>query len=106
MREVFGEDVPLPHKKPLPKPLPAVTHDVPFKPSKPPRSGYNCSLTAYPAYIPCPPKEIRRKVKLEEDKDAPPAFRPTHKYKSKPSIPIATNLKNLRAAYPSALKKL
>lgn len=106
IKQVFGEDVPLPHKQPKPQAEPAVTHDVPFKPSKPPRSGYNCSLTAYPAYMPCPPKEIKRKVKLAESNDEPPAFRPTYKYKSKPCVSITTNLKNIRKSFPSVFKKL
>lgn len=85
IKEAYGEDVPLPHKKPPVVEKPAVTHDVPFKPcAKPPRQGYNCTLSKHPEYKPCPPKEFKRKVRMETDPDEPPAFKMTHKHKSRP----------------------
>jgi hypothetical protein len=46
-----------------------------------------------------------RKKKVEGEAEAPPAFKTTHKYKSRPSVSIATNLKNIRSSFPSLFKK-
>lgn len=105
-KAIYGEDVPLHHKPPMPKKKPAVQHDAAFKPPiRPPRSGHSCSLATFPKYMENPPKQPTRKVKLEGEPDAPPAFKLTYKYKSRPSSSVATNLRNLKVSYPSIFRK-
>lgn len=105
-KAIYGEDVPLPHRPPLEKAKPSVTHDAAFKPPiKPPRSGYACTLARFPEYKENPPKAPTRKVKIEGEPEAPPAFKLTYKYKSRPSSSVATNMRNLKASYPSIFRK-
>lgn len=102
----MGEDVPIAAKPPVPKKQPSFQHDAPFRPcAKPPRSGHLCSISKFPEHVPCPPREKVRKRKLEDEPDAPPAFKGTHKYKSRPSSSVATNLRNLKASYSSLFRR-
>lgn len=102
---VYGEDVHLPPKPPAAKLKPEITHDMPFKPARPPRTGHACTLEPYPKHEPNPPKPVVRKIRLEGDPEPAPAFRLTHKYKSRPTTTIACNLKNLKTSFPSIFKK-
>lgn len=102
---VYGEDVILLPKPTPVKHVPAVTHDMPFRPSKPPRSGYACTIEPYPEHKANPPKRIVRKIRLDGDPEPAPAFKFTHKYKSRPMTSIACNLKNLKSSFPSIFKK-
>lgn len=38
-----------------------MTHEVPFKPSNPPKRGYNKTLDKFPPYVPDPMKVTVRK---------------------------------------------
>lgn len=103
-KEVYGEDVPIPHKQPPAKLPPPIEHEKPFKPSNPPKRGYNRTLCKFPDYKENPPKELKRKIK-EEDKDDPPRFKPTHNHKSRPTPSVATNVRNLKSSFPSAFRR-
>jgi hypothetical protein len=50
-----------------------------------------------------PPKEIKRKPKDEEEESK--RFRLTYKRKTTPCTSIATNIKNLKASYPSVFSR-
>lgn len=104
---VYAEDVKLLPKPPAVKKPPQVVHDQPFTTNKPPRSGYNCTLSQYPKHVPCPPKPKSRPLAADPNSDAPPPpFKMTHKCnKSRPSTSIVLNTKNLKHAFPSIFKK-
>lgn len=104
---VLAEDVPLLPKPPVPKQPPALVHEKPFTSNKPPRSGFNCTLSKYPPHMPNPPKRIiRRLPRTESDTtSAHPAFKMTYKLKSRPSSSIALNHKNLKSSFPSLFRK-
>ena len=61
IKEAFGEDRPYPPRTPPSKRQPLMTHEVPFKPSNPPKRGYNKTLDKFPPYIPDPMKVTVRK---------------------------------------------
>lgn len=65
IKEVFGENPPIPARPPTTKPPPPYYQEVAFKPTKPPRSGYNCTLEKFPEYKPNPEKFVVRVKKVE-----------------------------------------
>ena len=77
-------------------------HDKPFKPSNPAKIGYNKCLGKFPEYIEDPKKPIERKMEEEEDKAK---FKPTHNSKSRPTPSVQTNMRNLKASFPSVFKR-
>ena len=101
-RAVIGEDVPIPHRQPKPKPAPLMEHDKPFRPSHPPKKGYNSPLGAFPEYMENPLKPVTRKPEEEDDRKK---FRPTHNSKSRPTPSVQTNLRNLKASFPTIFKR-
>ena len=101
-RAVIGEDVPLPARPPPKKSPPPMEHDKPFKPSHPPKVGYNQTLAPFPYYKEDPKKPLTRKVEEEDDKKP---FRPTHNSKSTPMPSVTTNLRNMKASFPSVFKR-
>ena len=76
----------------------------PFKPSHPPKVGYNKSIGKFPKYTEDPPKQLKRKI-VDDNADEPPKFKMTHNMKSKPTPSVATNLRNLKASFPSVFRK-
>ena len=107
-KEVFGEDVEIKARPPPAKRKPPMEHEVPFKPSNPAKKGHNKTLNKFPEYKENPPKPLVRKVVNEEDKkedDDRPNFRPTYNLRSKPCQSVATNLKNLKASFPTVFKR-
>ena len=68
-------------------------HDKAFRPSHPPRVGYNKSIGRFPEYVEDPLKFLERKMEVEEG----PKFKPTHNYKTRPSPSVTTNLRNLKS---------
>jgi len=102
---VYGEDVPLPAKeKKEPVQLPDLHDGRPFKPSSNLKTGQTATLGKFPEHKPDPPKEKVR-VKKEEDDDAPPGFKCTKKFMSRPTPSVATNFRNLKASFPSAFRR-
>ena len=81
-RAVIGEDVTIPHRPPRQKTPPAMEHDRPFKPSNPPKLGYNKSLSPFPKYKEDPLQFVTRR--MDEPEDDRKKFRPTHNSKSRP----------------------
>ena len=79
-------------------------HDKPFRPSNPPKKGYNKSIGRFPDYKENPPKELTR-VRPVEGYEPPPRFKMTTNYLSRPTPSVATNMKNMRSAFPSVFRK-
>lgn len=78
-------------------------HERPFRPNQPIRTGQTrCTLDSFPKYMENPTKSLTRKRKVEgEDEDERPKFRLTHRYKSRPTPSVVTNVRNLKASFPS-----
>ena len=78
-------------------------HDKPFFPSHPPKTGIiNKSIAPFPEYKENPLKFTTRKTAEE---DAPPPFKKTHTGKTRPSPSVQTNLRNLKASFPSVFRR-
>ena len=101
-RAVIGEDIDIPHREQPGKRPPLMEHDKPFRPSHPPRVGYNKTLERFPAYMEDPKKPLERKMEEEDEKKK---FRPTHNSKSRPCPSVTTNLRNLKASFPSVFRR-
>ena len=52
--------------------------------------------------MPNPPRELKRKIKNEEDEEDRPRFKLTYNLRSRPCPSVATNFRNLKSAYPAA----
>lgn len=101
---VYGENPPVPAREPKAKPAPPMEHDKAFKPSNPPRIGYNKTINKFPEYKEDPPKRLTRKIVVEGE-DEGPKFKSTYKERSRPTPSIATNFRNLKASFPSAFRR-
>ena len=81
-------------------------HERPFRPGGDARNRKHIhpELGAYPEFIPNPPKEKKRIIHPEgyEEKER---FKMTHNSKSIPCTSIATNVRNIKSAYPMAFRK-
>jgi hypothetical protein len=110
IKEVFGTDVPLPKEE---EKIPSKEHisphmplhDKAFKPSNPPKRGYNKTLEKFPPYKEDPLKFITRKKPVEGEEERP-NFKPSHNGKTIPVNPIATNYRNLKTEFPSIFRRL
>ena len=80
-----------------------MVHDVPFKPSNPPKRGYNKTLEKFPAYKEDPLRVIERNKAPEEDKAK---WKPTTKKRGIPSPSVTTNYRNLKSEFPSVFRRL
>ena len=101
---VLNEDKPIPQRKPRTRTPPLMDHDKPFKPSNPPKRGYNKSLAPFPMYIEDPLKPVTRKPEDEEEM-MKKKFKPSHPAKSRPTPSITTNLRNIKASFPTMFKR-
>ena len=101
-KEVFGEDPPIPARKPPSPRAPLMEHDAPFKPSNPPKKGLNGTIDKFPAYIEDPMKQAVRKKEVDEDKAR---WKSTHKKKTVPQPSVVTNIRNLKTEFPSIFRK-
>ena len=110
VKEVFGTDAPLPKEE---EKIPSKEHisphqplhDKPFKPSNPPKKGYNRTLEKFPPYKEDPMKSISRKKPVEGQEERP-NFKPSHNGKTIPVVPVATNYRNLKTEFPSIFRRL
>ena len=78
--------------------MPLTEHDKPFKPANPAKSGRHATIEKFPEYVYDPVKPLERRY---EDEDAPKKFRPTHNSKTRPTPSVTTNLRNLKASFPT-----
>ena len=103
-KSVIGEDRPIPNRPLKEKPGPLMEHDKAFKPSHPARSGQiNKSMSPYPTYMENPMKSVERK--MPDESDDKPKFKPTHIGKSRPTPSVSTNIRNLKASFPSVFRR-
>ena len=81
-------------------------HDKAFRPSGP-KKGVHPTIGAHPAYLPNPPRELKRKVIIEGEgaEDERPAFKLTYNLRSRPCPSVATNYRNLKSSFPSAFAR-
>jgi len=94
----------LPPKQAKPEPKPPMEQEAPWKPCKPARSGNSCTFDKFPQYIPDPLKFTERKKAVEGEDDRKP-FVNTKKEMTRPTPSIATNVRNLKASFPSVFRK-
>lgn len=106
IKEAYGEDREYPQRKYNDKRKPLMTHDVPFKPSNPPKKGYNGTIDKFPEYKEDPLKQAVRKKEENKDKDDRGKWRTTHKKKTVPTPSITTNYRNLKSEFPSVFRRL
>jgi hypothetical protein len=64
-----------------------------------------CTLEKFPQYKENPPTHLTKKVKVEGEEDDGPKFKLTHTYKTRPSPSVVTNMRNLKASFPSVFRK-
>jgi len=83
---------------------PPMVQEVPFKPAKPPRRGYSCTLEKFPQYMENPLKFTERKRPVEGE-EASPAFRSATHFKSRPTPSVVCNLRNMKSSFPSVFRK-
>jgi len=83
---------------------PPMEQEVAFKPSKPPRRGYSCTLEKFPEYKENPLKFTERKRPVEGE-DVAPAFKSAKNFASRPSPSITTNMRNMKSSFPSIFRK-
>lgn len=103
-RKILEENPPIPHRQPKPATAPLIEHDKPFRPTHPPKKGYNKTIAKFPAYIEDPKKPVTRRVPIEGEEEKP-KFKPTHQYKTRPTPSVATNLRNIKTAFPSVFRR-
>lgn len=106
IKEAYGEEgLTFKPKKPPAKPKPQVTHDQPFKPSNPPKKGaVDKSLGKFPEYIDDKESGKRKPRKVKKD-DERPAWKPNYSKRTVPSPSVATNMKNIRSALPTMMRR-
>ena len=51
-----------------------------------------------------PKKPVTRKVPIEGEEDKA-KFKPTHNHKTRPTPSVATNMRNMKAAFPSVFRR-
>lgn len=105
-REVYEENPPIPPKKEPEAPAaPAEPlHDKPFKPANPSKKGYKSTLNKFPEWLPNPAKQLVR-VKKEEGEEEMKGFKATYKERTRPTPSVATNIRNLKASYPTLFRR-
>ena len=102
VKEAYGEDIPIPAKQPPKKREPLMSHDVPFKPSNPPKRGYNKTLDKFPEYKEDPLRVVQRKKEADEEKAR---WKTTYNKKTIPTPSVTTNYRNLKSEFPSVFRK-
>ena len=78
-------------------------HDVPFKPSHPPKKGYNRTLDKFPAYKEDPMRVVTRNKSAEHEERG--KWKPTHNQKTTTVTSVTTNFKNLKSEFPSIFRR-
>lgn len=104
IREAYGEDRNYPQRSAEKKREPLMQHDVPFKPSNPPKRGHNKTIAKFPEYKEDPLKEVTRKQKQEGEDER--KWKPSHNKKTVPTPSVSGNYKNLKTEFPSIFRRL
>lgn len=104
-RAVIGEDRIYVKRTVSQRMISKAEHDKPFKPSHPPRIGYNKTIDKFPEYKEEGVKEITKRREADPDAAPIPKFKPTHNYKTRPTPSVAVNIRNLKSAFPSVFRR-
>lgn len=83
---------------------PTCEHERAFRPANPAKKGANSTINKFPKYMENPGKQISR-VRPVEGEDPPPRFKMTTNSYSRPTPSIATNMRNMKASFPSVFRK-
>jgi len=103
VKNTYGGGETMPHKKPPVKKAPEVEHEAPFKPSHPPKRGYNRTLATFPEYIPEQTEKVIKRKKEDESKEQTPSWKPSHNNNlTRPTPPVIVHFKNIKSDFPSA----
>lgn len=70
-KEVIGEDISIPHRKPKEAMKPPMEQEVNWKPAKPPKMGHSCTFEKFPEYKENPLKFTERRRPVEGEEVAP-----------------------------------
>jgi len=103
-KETYDIRTDIPKKAPKAEMKPPMEQEVAFKPAKPSRSGVNCTLEKFPAYMENPLKFTERKRPVEGEEN-PPAFKSAKNVNSRPTPSVVTNMRNLKSSFPSVFRK-
>ena len=103
-RKILEENPPIPHRTVKPRTAPTCEHDRPFKPTNPPKKGNHATLAKFPKYQEDPKKPLERKMPVEGEEDKP-KFKNMHIMRSRPTPSVATNMRNMKASFPSVFKR-
>ncbi len=80
-------------------------HNRAFRPANPAKRGNQCTIEKFPLYKEDPPKEVKRVVYAEgEAPEDVPKFKMTYNRRSSPTPSVATNIRNLKASFPSSFR--
>jgi hypothetical protein len=95
-KNMFGKDEKvLQPGQPKPKAAPLMKHEAPFKPSNPPKQGYNKTIDKFPEYKPDPIKQAVRKI--EDPSKKKESFKPNDMaYCERPTPSVSLNKINLK----------
>jgi hypothetical protein len=102
-RQVYEENPPIPPRQPAPEPPRPQIHDHPFKPTNPPKKGV-VTIGKHPEYIPNPPVE-KKPVRKAEGEEERKGFKAPTQFRSRPTPSVATNIRNLKASYPTMFRR-
>ena len=103
-RKILEENPPIPHRTVKPRTAPNCEHDKPFRPTNPPKRGSQATLAKFPKYQEDPKKPLERKVPLEGEEEKA-KFKNMHIMRSRPTPSVATNMRNMKASFPSVFKR-
>ena len=82
-----------------------VDHEKPFSPSQPGKKGPQATIDKFPKYMENPLKEKVR-IKPVEGQEEPARWKsPTMSTLSKPTASIATNMRNMKASFPTVFRR-
>lgn len=81
--------------------------DRAWRAGQPIRSGQSkMSISPFPNYMENPPKELKRKMPVEGEPEAPPGFRLTHRQTiTRPTPSVVCNMRNMKASFPSVFHR-
>lgn len=99
---VYMEDPPVQPLPAKPKRVYPELHDKAFRDGGPVKKGKSATLGSFPKHMACPPNQKKYVKPADDAPEAPPGFKATKKFYSRPTPSIACNMRNLKSSFPSA----
>ena len=81
-----------------------VEHERAFRPSQPAKKGPQATIDKFPQYMENPLK-AKVRVKPIEGQEEPARWKMTTNHYSGPTSSIATNMRNMKASFPTVFRK-